>query len=122
MNGRPIKRLGFIVLVVVALAGCDHAPKPTPFPTLPTLDRPVQVVPAAVTDALITVPPAAVVRRSGIPGVFVLQQGLARFRMVRPGKLVDGRLQIISGLTGSETLVLGDLNPVHDGNPIRPAQ
>jgi hypothetical protein len=123
MNGSRAKSLTFAVaLGAVLLGGCEQAPEPTPFPRLPTLQRPVQTIVPPAGDAAVTIPAGAVVHRSGIPGVFVLQQGLARFRMIRTGKTVDGRVQIISGLVGGETLIGGDLTPVHDGSPIRPAQ
>ena len=122
MNGLQLKRFTLAIGLCAVLLGCEQAPQPTPFPQLPTLERPVQSVPMSADNGMITIPAAAVVRRSGVPGVFVLENKLARFRMIRTGKTVDGRVQIISGLAGGETLVLGDLSPVHDGNPIRPAQ
>ena len=39
--------------------------------------------------------------------------------MVRTGKNVNGRIEILSGLSGSETLVTGDLRDVHDGSPVK---
>ena len=55
----------------------------------------------------------------GIPGVFVLSEaGEARFRLVRPCRTSDSLVEILSGLHGNETLVLGDLAAVHDGSPI----
>jgi len=66
------------------------------------------------------VPQSALVVRGGIPGVFVLSEtNQARFRMVRTGKNVNGRIEILSGLSGSETLVTGDLRDVHDGSPVK---
>ena len=106
------------LLLSLALAACAGKPASAPL-VLPPLLRPVMTLrspPSAVTEVLI--PPAAFVVRGGIPGVFVLRDGLARFRMVRAGKLVDGRLEVLSGLSGNETLVLGNLADVHDGSPI----
>ena len=40
--------------------------------------------------------------------------------MVRNGKNLNDRVEILSGLGGNETLVAGDLRDVHDGSPIRP--
>ena len=52
--------------------------------------------------------------------MFVLsEENQARFRMVRTGKIVNDRVEILSGLSGSETLVAGDLQDVHDGSPIQ---
>jgi hypothetical protein len=44
--------------------------------------------------------------------------GEARFRMVRPGRIVGGETEILAGLVGDETLVLGDLKTLHDGSPV----
>jgi hypothetical protein len=54
-----------------------------------------------------------------VPGVFVLENDEARFRMVRTGKLGATRIEILSGLFGNEVLLLGDLDQVHDGSPVR---
>lgn len=69
-------------------------------------------------DALkLKIPRAALVERGGIPGVFVLSEaGEARFRLVRPGRSSGTQAEILSGLHGNETLVLGDLSAVHDGS------
>ena len=56
--------------------------------------------------------------RNGISGVFVLENNEARFRMVRLGKTGTGKVEILSGLFGNETLVVGGLEAVHDGSPI----
>lgn len=67
----------------------------------------------------IRIPRQALVERGGIPGVFVLsKEAQARFRMVRAGRTFDAQVEILSGLHGDETLVLGDLAAVHDGSPI----
>lgn len=66
------------------------------------------------------VPASAMVERGGVPGVFVLTpQGQARFRMIRSGKIVNGRVEVLSGLDGNEALVAGDLRDVHDGSLIK---
>jgi hypothetical protein len=68
----------------------------------------------------IRIPRAALVERAGVPGAFVLtDEGVARFRMLRPGKTAGERMEILAGLTGNERLVLGDLREVRDGSPIR---
>jgi multidrug efflux pump subunit AcrA (membrane-fusion protein) len=65
-------------------------------------------------------PQSVLVERGGVPGVFVLgEEGRARFRMVRTGKNINGRVEILSGLSGNETLVTGDLRDVHDGSPVK---
>lgn len=116
---------GYLLLLVVAfllslaLAGCDKKPPEAP-PSLPRVERPVlalDVKPGATLR--IKIPRAVLVERGGVPGVFVLSEaGEARFRLVRPGRTGDAQVEILSGLHGTETLVLGDLAAVHDGTPI----
>lgn len=118
MSARAFCRL-LAATALVALVGC-HGSEPTDAPPpLPQLERPVLPLTARPGGRLL-VPRQALVERGGIPGVFVLdEQERARFRMVRVGKRVDGQLEILAGLQGSERLVLGDLAAVHDGSPIR---
>jgi len=67
----------------------------------------------------ISIPRSALVERAGLPGVFVVSSDrLARFRLVRPGQTHGERIEILSGLRGGETLVVGDLSAVRDGSPI----
>jgi len=112
-----------IVMLALPLAGC-HGKPGTPPVSLPRLERPVQTLHAKPEDRLtISIPRAALVERGGIPGVFVLNPaGEARFRMVRAGDTSGARVEILSGLHGDETLVLGDLSAVHDGTPIATKQ
>jgi hypothetical protein len=107
------------LLVTLALAGC-HGKPGTPPVSLPPLVRPLLALHVNADDRLkIRAPRAALVERGGIPGVFVLNEaGEARFRMVRAGTVNGARVDILSGLHGDETLVLGDLSAVHDGTPI----
>jgi hypothetical protein len=103
-------------LAALYAAGCDHPAPPSPPVELPALERPLAQVDGSTQP--VTVPAAAVTSRGGVPGVFVLHDGLARFRMVKPGKRAGDRLQIISGLKGDESLVAGELDGVRDGSPI----
>ena len=117
MNARRLAAL--IWLAALPLAGCDRKP-PEPPPSLPGLERPVLALKQKPGDALkLKIPRAALVERGGIPGVFVLSEaGAARFRLVRAGRTAGAQTEILSGLHGNETLVLGDLGAVHDGSPI----
>ena len=111
--------LAVTLLVVLALAGCHKKPEVPP-PSLPHLERPIHALNFKSGELLkIKIPRQALVERGGIPGVFVLSEaGEARFRLVRPGRTVDTQVEILSGLHGTETLVLGDLAAVHDGSPV----
>lgn len=113
----PVRAAAF-ALAVVALAACGR--KPEPPPQLPKLERPVLILAADNTRPGVLVPRSAYVERAGVPGVFVLHDGLARFRMIKAGRAQGADLEILSGLAGNETLVLGDLQTVRDGSPIQP--
>jgi len=112
-----------IAMLALPLAGC-HGKPGTPPVSLPHLERPVLALHGKPGESLIIrIPRQALVVRGGIPGVFVLSEaGEARFRMVRAGDNRGAQAEILSGLHGDETLVLGDLSAVHDGTPITTKQ
>lgn len=105
-------------LALAALVGCHDAPPATPAVALPSVARPT--APVAAADGGIMVPQGALVERGGVSGVFVVEQGLARFRMVRAVPAGGGRQRVLSGLRAGEVLVLGDLRDVRDGSPLAP--
>ena len=107
-----------MLLVAVVLSACHAAPTPTPPVTLPTLSLPVTTLTADANAQNLWVPRDAVILRNGIPGVYVLHDGRARFRMVRRGRTDGARVQVLSGLRGDETLVLAGSAEVHDGSPV----
>jgi hypothetical protein len=104
-----------VLAALLALAACGR--EPPPVTAAAPLTRPVHALAAAPNE--VQIPTAALTERGGIPGVFVLDGGEARFRMVRPGRRAGDRVAILSGLRGDETLVLGDLKDVRDGTPIK---
>ncbi len=106
-----------LIVIAMTLTGCSQPVPTTPKSTLPTLDRPVLTI-KFKSNNRIMVPASNIIKRGGITGVFVLQDKLARFRMIKTGKLVVNHVEILSGLSGNETLVAGDLTSVHDGSPI----
>ena len=109
----PTRSIAVFVASILVLAACG---KKTPEPAPPAaLARPVLTLDAKTGRVL--VPPSVLIERGGIPGVFVLTEvNQARFRMVRTGKIVNGRVEILSGLGGGEILVAGDLHDVRDGS------
>jgi hypothetical protein len=112
----PSRLVAVFVAATLLLAACDKPPAEQAKPA--SLTRPLLLLDTKAGRML--VPQAAIVERGGIPGVFVLtEEGQARFRMVRTGKTVNGRIEILSGLNGSETLVADDLRDVHDGSLIQ---
>ncbi|MHB8622122.1 MAG: hypothetical protein ACYC9J_00190 [Sulfuricaulis sp.] len=107
-----------ILAILLALTGC-HKKSPLPPTSLTSREQPVltlQVKPDGLSG--LTIPLAALIERGGITGVFVLQNHQARFRMIRIGNTAAGRVVVLSGLHGDETLVLGELAGVHDSTPI----
>lgn len=87
---------------------------------LPVVERQVVKTSALPDDGIhLSIPRTALTMRNGVPGVFVVENNEARFRMVRPGKTGATQVEILSGLFGNETLVLGELEAVHDGSPIK---
>ena len=70
---------------------------------------------------VMVVPAAALLDRAGIPGVFVVDaQGIAHYRMVRPGQSTPEGVEILSGLSTGETVVVGNLAAVNNGDHIEP--
>jgi RND family efflux transporter MFP subunit len=66
----------------------------------------------------VSVPASAVVRRGQLEGVFVVDAGITRLRLVRSGRLANGRLAIASGLSGRERVVLGGADSLVDGQRV----
>ena len=69
----------------------------------------------------ILVPEGAVVRRGQIEGVFVIEGGTARLRLVKTGRQMDGQIEVISGLSGGETVVVKDAHLLTDGSAVEAA-
>lgn len=69
---------------------------------------------------VLAVPKAAVLERAGITGVFVVgADGLAQYRMVRTGAVVDGQVEILSGLNPGERVVTGNAQAVNNGDKVQ---
>jgi multidrug efflux pump subunit AcrA (membrane-fusion protein) len=58
----------------------------------------------------------ALIERGQLQGVYVVgQDDIARFRLVRTGQASKGEVEILSGLTGGEKVVLAGVEKVTDG-------
>jgi len=116
-----MKTAQLIFIATALLLSLYACQKKTPLPASPPpLERPVlTLLGQAKAPSVLLIPRQALSERAGIPGVFVLENQQARFRMVRTGKTDTTHVQVLSGLHGDETLVLGDLSAVHDGSPIK---
>jgi len=67
---------------------------------------------------MIKIPSRALVFRDGVPGVFVVQNNEARFRMVRVGKKINKSVSILAGLFGNETVLTSNVSTLFDGMPL----
>ena len=87
---------------------------------LPVMLRPSIQVGA---QPALTVPQASVIFRADKPGVFVLDNtSHVRFRPVRPGARVGDRVEIASGLSGGERIVVQGAGFLADGDLVRVAR
>lgn len=74
-------------------------------------------VPVAETRLLL-VPRRAVVKRGQMELVFVARDGRAALRLVKTGKSLNGRIEILSGLEAGEAVVIRDTARLIDGQPV----
>jgi RND family efflux transporter MFP subunit len=63
----------------------------------------------------------AVVRRGQIESVFVIEEGVARLRLVKTGRRHNGQVEIISGLSGGEKVASRDAHLLSDGAAVEVA-
>jgi len=110
-----------VVAAALLLVACGPETTPLPAPPKAGQVRPVLTLDTTISEhGAIRIPRRAVVERTGITGVFVLASDKeARFRLVKTGRVRGDAVEILAGLHGTETLVLGDLRDVHDGTRIR---
>ncbi|MEW6741402.1 MAG: efflux RND transporter periplasmic adaptor subunit [Planctomycetota bacterium] len=78
----------------------------------------------ATAPPAVTVPVAAVqvppLQADGEAGaVFVVEEGRVRRVEVRLGRLEQDRYEVVSGLQGGELVVVGSVEPLSDGAPVR---
>jgi RND family efflux transporter MFP subunit len=66
----------------------------------------------------ISVPKSALIQRAGITGVFVVEQGVAHYRMVRTGNSADGVVEIEAGLNPGEQVVISSASDIDSGDKI----
>lgn len=67
----------------------------------------------------VTVPVEAIVERGQLTGVFVVaDDAAAHLRWVRLGDAADGRVEVLSGLTGDETVVVESEIPLAEGDKV----
>ena len=69
----------------------------------------------------VSIPAAALVRHGQLEGVFVVESGTARLRLVRTAREYADRIEIAAGLTGGEALVTSPDTALRDGQPVEVA-
>ena len=74
---------------------------------------------AASTAPIVTVPAEAVARRDGKPIVFEIVDGRVRQRGIVAGTERQGRMVVMQGLLGTETLVARPPETLKDGDAVR---
>ena len=74
-------------------------------------------VPVAETKLLL-VPQSAVLKRGQMEIVFVAKDGKAALRLVKTGKVLDGRVEVLSGIEEGEQVIVSDIARLADGQPV----
>lgn len=69
---------------------------------------------------LLLVPQHAVIKRGQMELVFVVSDGRAALRLVKTGKAMNGKIEILSGLEEDELVVTSDPAAIADGQPVTP--
>lgn len=65
----------------------------------------------------------AIMQRGQLTSVFVVDQsGVARLRLIKTGKSFGENIEVLSGLTDGDEIVVGGLSAVQDGSRVRDAQ
>jgi multidrug resistance efflux pump len=70
------------------------------------------------TENMILVPQNAVVQRGQLTVVFVAENGKADMRIVKTGKILPEGIEILSGLSEGETMVVGGADSLKTGDTI----
>jgi len=70
---------------------------------------------AAATVDTLTVPAAAVVTRGQLTGVYVVEDGRLHWRLIRTGRAVDGRFEVLAGISSGEQVVINGIERAVSG-------
>ena len=81
-----------------------------------------RVLLATGASLTVAVPAEAVVRHGQLEAVFVVASGTARLRLVRTGRERDGQLEIASGLSGNERVVVAGAADLVEGQRVEEAR
>ena len=76
-------------------------------------------VPVAATELLL-VPRQALLKRGQMEAVFVVRDHRASLRLVKTGKVLADKLEILSGLEPGDAIVTSEASQLTDGQPVTP--
>jgi RND family efflux transporter MFP subunit len=74
-------------------------------------------VPVAETQVLL-VPQSAVLKRGQMEVVFVVKDGKASLRLVKTGKMLDDRVEILSGIEAGDQTIISDVARLANGQRV----
>ena len=109
---------GVAYKVRLTLAGgrtADDGPAPTPRPGMSA----VVDLQVRTADSVLAVPSSAVVRDEGRDAVYVVEDGRAQRVEVVVGAQGDEMVEVRSGLSGGESVVVRDADRLSDGQAVR---
>ncbi|MBU0944804.1 MAG: efflux RND transporter periplasmic adaptor subunit [Proteobacteria bacterium] len=69
-------------------------------------------------EMTLVVPQPAVISRGQMDLVFVVEENIARLRLIRTGAVYDGNVEILSGLDPGEVVVVRGAEKLQDGQPL----
>jgi len=74
-----------------------------------------RVLPVQTGATQLLAPAAAIVTRGQLTGVYALDGDILRWRLVRLGRTVGARVEVLSGLNAGERVVVSGLERAVDG-------
>ncbi len=75
-------------------------------------------LPAEERNDLVWIPAEALVERLGVPGVYVVEDGRARFRGVSTGRVWGDRVEVREGLRMGEQVIVVGQSALSPGDPV----
>jgi hypothetical protein len=77
-------------------------------------------IPTGLQKQILRVPASAVITRGQMELVFVAAENRAQLRLVRAGKRGADHVELLSGVTAGESIVIEGAEQLRDGQPITP--
>jgi RND family efflux transporter MFP subunit len=70
-------------------------------------------------QATLTVPESAVIRRGQLVGLYVIEaENHARFRLIKTGRTLDGRIEVLAGVAQGDRVVIDPSHELRDGSAV----